>query len=322
MKAEISTTGQTSSACKGIDWHIKFINKVYVNALDIKQFDLHTLEKPLASGCLSVPGVGGSSSTILQGSSTASSGVSTVTSSTVASTSAVSSSAETTQADTAASTTPAASTSAAATEPTTTAAESTTSPVETTAAPSDTTSGAEAIPTVLKRSPVLPHFRRQDNGTASANSTDFSFVTDEKNDFEQEEFDSYLAHAFDSTDGDLADGDDPWERGNEAIDIFSPDKSMRLTLDASGNIRPIAANYMGSQWIEKDGLIYADQSGRVLHYYPDVMQEYGVSRIRAAWDEDTPQTADIIFLGASPTSDESIHLFGPRPTRMPRPSVW
>ena len=90
---------------------------------------------------------------------------------------------------------------------------------------------------------------------------------------------------------------------NEYMDIFSIDNSMRLTLDASGSIRPIAANYLGARWVQRDGLIWADESERILHYYPDTMAQLGVSRIRGAWQADIPQSADVVFLGPAATDD-------------------
>ena len=58
MKAEVSTNGETSSACPGIDWNIKFNNELYVNALDLEKFELSNVDIPVANGCLTVPGLG------------------------------------------------------------------------------------------------------------------------------------------------------------------------------------------------------------------------------------------------------------------------
>ena len=78
---------------------------------------------------------------------------------------------------------------------------------------------------------------------------------------------------------------------------------MILTLDSSGNLRPVAANHRGVKWVEKDGLIWAEQSERVLHFYPDVMVSLGVSRICVGWQNDIPKTADVISLTPASSND-------------------
>ena len=149
-----------------------------------------------------------------------------------------------------------------------------------------------------------PLAARQDNSTEGPS---FGFVQDKGNDFTEKQLDTgFLDHAFDGTDAAEGSPTDSWEEGNLRVDITAVDRSMRLVLDASGSVRPIDAGYIGTNWIMRQGLIWADESERVLHYYPETMLAYNVSRLRAAWQDEIPKTADVVFLGSASTDDPGV----------------
>lgn len=230
-KAEVNTNGETSSSCKGIDWDLKFQNTVYLNALDLERFDLHKFEKPLANGCLSVPGLEGSSTTTTSPTATSTDASTTTDVSTTLDTTASTDSAvtEPSSTDTAPSTTIGATdlstTTAAETGETSTldaagltGVQPGTTTIDQTATDSEATAAAsKAKRTVaLDIQPRVPRLPRQENDTdIPFNSSAFTFVQDKENDFTDRQLETgFLKHAFKATDASNTTDRDPWEVGN------------------------------------------------------------------------------------------------------------
>ena len=88
-----------------------------------------------------------------------------------------------------------------------------------------------------------------------------------------------------------------------------------LSSDDSGNIYldSVAAGPSGDSTFALDtGLVVGDESDRFLHYYPDVMAVFNVSRIRLSTQDAVPATSDIITLapldGDSENSAVSVYI--------------
>ena len=64
-----------------------------------------------------------------------------------------------------------------------------------------------------------------------------------------------------------------------------------------------SSKYLSIRWEENDGLVFADESTRILHYYPNTMNKLGVSRIRGTSDDKLPNTADLVVLHPAATGD-------------------
>jgi len=70
------------------------------------------------------------------------------------------------------------------------------------------------------------------------------------------------------------------------ITITDVTATLQLQPGADGNLNITQASSAVSfnNWATQDGVVNGDTEGRYLIYYPNVMQEYGVSRLRlAAW---------------------------------------
>ncbi|KAF2148003.1 hypothetical protein K461DRAFT_316433 [Myriangium duriaei CBS 260.36] len=82
------------------------------------------------------------------------------------------------------------------------------------------------------------------------------------------------------------------------ISVLDHTKSIQLFSTSNGNLNislPASVHATGN-WVASDGSILTDAAERWLHYYPDTMKTYGVSRIRvAAWGS-IPKTANLISL--------------------------
>lgn len=83
-------------------------------------------------------------------------------------------------------------------------------------------------------------------------------------------------------------------------DLFS---NYLLEADESGNFRlvnytanPAATIAAGLQFEVYNDTIVADDASRLLHYYPDLMAKYGVSRFRISDINDVPKTSDLVGL--------------------------
>lgn len=264
IKAEISTDGSpTDGKCKGLDWNIVFKNTVYFNAADIQQFTINEFSKDLAKGCLEIPGISGGTTTTTGDATTATGDTTTATDDS---------------------------------SPTTTA--------ETTAATTDAATAAKrhanAMPTLLPRS----------NSTSNStwlpyDESDYTFIEDNDNDFtdheENVEF-NQLAHESEQDSRNDTAGNS-FEEGDRFITIKSVNGNLQLSLDNDGNIRPYSSKYRGIRWTENEGLVFADESTRILHYYPDTMNKLGVSRIRGSSDDKIPKTADLVVLHPAQTGD-------------------
>lgn len=264
IKAEISTDGSTVSApCKGLDWNVRFRNTVYFNAADNKQFTINEFSKDIAKGCLEIPGIGGTTTTATTAETTATTGTETTGETTATTAETTATTAETT-----------ATTEGATTEATPATTDNT--PTETAAKRALHARAVEttALPTLIARdsnSTWLPY-----------NETDFAWIEDNDNDFTDREenfvFDQLASNSIADAQGDTS--GNPFEEGDKYITIKSVNGNLQLALDNDGNIRPYSSKYIGIRWEENEGLVFADESTRVLHYYPSTMKKLGVSRIK------------------------------------------
>jgi len=89
--------------------------------------------------------------------------------------------------------------------------------------------------------------------------------------------------------------------------VLSSDDSGNMYLDSA------AAGPSGDSTFALDtGLVVGDESDRFLHYYPDVMAAFNVSRIRLSTQDAVPVTSDIITLapldGDSENSAVSVYI--------------
>lgn len=64
---------------------------------------------------------------------------------------------------------------------------------------------------------------------------------------------------------------------------------------STGNLY-IASGGRGSYFTEDSGVVVGDDTGRFLHYYPDVMEAYSVSRLRLSNYFSIPKSADFVAL--------------------------
>ena len=79
------------------------------------------------------------------------------------------------------------------------------------------------------------------------------------------------------------------------VNIKDKSGSYSLFGDADGNLYIDEAD-QGSQFAEVQGFVVGDDVGRFLHYYPDTMAAYNVSRLRLSDQDEIPKTADFVAL--------------------------
>lgn len=80
--------------------------------------------------------------------------------------------------------------------------------------------------------------------------------------------------------------------------VYINDQSRNWSLTAdpvTGNVY-VAYPGQGSLFATKDGFMIGDVSGSCFHYYPDVMEQYGVSRLRFASQTMIPKDANYVGL--------------------------
>ena len=71
--------------------------------------------------------------------------------------------------------------------------------------------------------------------------------------------------------------------------------SYSLVADADGNFY-VGNGGQGTRFAANQGNVITDESGLYFHYYPDLMQKYGVSRFRSSNQTAIPKVADIVAL--------------------------
>ncbi|KAG8529121.1 uncharacterized protein KY384_005756 [Bacidia gigantensis] len=135
----------------------------------------------------------------------------------------------------------------------------------------------------------------------------FDFVDGDDDDLpaDNEPFDSLSDLALNEADQDLT------TTGNTTNEI--PDETYVYINDASATygleIDPLNGNiYLtsgngGSLFAATSGYAIGDAEGRFLHYYPDLMQKYGVSRFRVSSEIAIPKDADFVGLVPIPLDD-------------------
>ncbi|MCJ1293932.1 hypothetical protein MMC34_005489 [Xylographa carneopallida] len=181
--------------------------------------------------------------------------------------------------------------------------------------PGDTTSGGSTDGSTSKRElPTL--VLRQDDTTSTNTSTnttsDDPFLDgDDNSSANSTSFDDLESEAFTDT-GNQTESDDGGFQFGTIVDttntyILSSDDSGNIYLDSA------AAEPSGDSTFALDaGLVVGDESDRFLHYYPDVMAAFNVSRIRLSTQDAVPVTSDIITLapldGDSENSAVSVYI--------------
>ncbi|GAM88132.1 hypothetical protein ANO11243_061630 [Dothideomycetidae sp. 11243] len=79
------------------------------------------------------------------------------------------------------------------------------------------------------------------------------------------------------------------------VSIYDTTKTLQLFPTSNGNVN-VSVPTASKNWGAANSSVFADSSDRLLHYFPDTMQTYGVSRFRvAAWGS-IPRTANLISL--------------------------
>ena len=71
----------------------------------------------------------------------------------------------------------------------------------------------------------------------------------------------------------------------------------------TGNVLLASTNPL-SPWATMDNIVVGDEAGRFLHYYPNVMAKYGVSRFRLSNETTIPKDAEIISLAPVDIRDD------------------
>lgn len=93
----------------------------------------------------------------------------------------------------------------------------------------------------------------------------------------------------------------PNEDGFTYATILDQTQQYALTSDEDGNLRLDSANATANNetaaavtWAVYQNIIGADANERVLHYYPDTMAAFGVSRLRIGDAHQLPKTSDMV----------------------------
>ncbi|KAI4724435.1 hypothetical protein E4T49_07826 [Aureobasidium sp. EXF-10728] len=179
----------------------------------------------------------------------------------------------------------------------------------TTPAPEATSTG-ETIADERRRS----IFVRRDNSTVSASSGDDVIANDTEDTFDatdnSDETNDVVSDDSSSTDGaEFEDdtskalslsADQQTEDGITFDTLIDIQKTFQVVPGTDGNL--YTASYTAGSpsdaglFAESQNVIIGDDEERVLHYYPDEMAAYNVSRIRLSSGTEIPKTADAIAL--------------------------
>ena len=155
--------------------------------------------------------------------------------------------------------------------------------------------------------PVLPLSKRQDNSTVSLDSTgepaNAEPDDDDPNDYNPNDTTDQLMFAEANAEEDLV-SSTPGQNNTDGFSFSTvPDKSgsYLLTASASGSfyvtsISDPPSSNEGVTFASYNNITISDDEDRIMHYYPDLMAAFGVSRFRIADYESLPKTADFITL--------------------------
>lgn len=94
----------------------------------------------------------------------------------------------------------------------------------------------------------------------------------------------------------VVDSDNDDSLGGDFITITDTTNTLQLLAASNGNLNlaNVADATSTDNWTINNNTVFADSSSRFLHYYPDLMSAYGVSRLRVgAWGS-IPLTANLI----------------------------
>ena len=126
-----------------------------------------------------------------------------------------------------------------------------------------------------------------DNGDSGANNTQFQILSDQALKVANSE-----TTPSNREPGFVDDPDISW------VYINDQSRTWSLTADpATGNVY-VAQGGQGSLFATKQGYVIGDVSGFCFHYYPDLMERYGVSRLRFADEDKIPKDANYVGLMA------------------------
>lgn len=296
--ASAGDAAPASDTCNnGFSYFANAQNDILLDFLGLKTFTLnHYDSPPLLQGCQLIGGPSSSTSTAVSGSNTV----------------------------------PATSTSDASPESSSTGSPDSGTPVNGdnvsgTAAPSATDTGDANAPTdtvgSLDKRIVIRHdtnniskrqsvtkISEEETDTFDSDPTDNSDTSDDVvgDDSDSPDNDEFKA---DSTNALAAATNAADEDGFNFTTIVEYHSAFQLAPDDNGNLYAVAPNVDNSAggylFAASEGIVVGDDQDRSLHYYPDVMAAYGVSRIRMSFEDEIPKTADVIALapqGDDPTT--------------------
>lgn len=124
-----------------------------------------------------------------------------------------------------------------------------------------------------------------DNRDSGANNTQFQILSDQALKVANSE-----TKPSNREPGFVDDPDISW------VYINDQSRTWSLTADpATGNVY-VAQGGQGSLFATKQGYVIGDVSGSCFHYYPDLMERYGVSRLRFADEDKIPKDANYVGL--------------------------
>jgi hypothetical protein len=164
------------------------------------------------------------------------------------------------------------------------------------ASPISTASASNGLTSANRNATWLPYHKKN-----------YAFIENNANDFTEYEKTTQFANLANKALGHQSnDTVDPFQQDDKFIQIKSVDGQVQLTLDNDGNMRPYSAEYKALRWTESEGLVFAGENSRILHYYPDTMTKLGVSRIRGSEYDKIPKTADLVVLHPAATGNQKV----------------
>lgn len=111
----------------------------------------------------------------------------------------------------------------------------------------------------------------------------------------------------------LADSDEsssnatPNSDGSVFVTIQDSTNQYLLSTDDDGtfNLQRAGDTDFGTTFLSFNNIVTSDDSKRIMHYYPDAMAKFGVSRFRMSTTDDFPKTADIVTLAPLNADDST-----------------
>jgi hypothetical protein len=101
----------------------------------------------------------------------------------------------------------------------------------------------------------------------------------------------------------------------QACDLWDTTRAMRMHPNANGNLYLNANQTANTTLLTGDNslykathldgidVVYGDKTQRIFHYYPDMLAELGVSRLRLAAWQNLPKSSHIITMAMVPTGN-------------------